>query len=159
MPQRRWVMFVIVQTDEFSAPAWRCPVTDCSHTRLVADCSSLTAQRNRSSAAVGLMSARVLAGCKQSIQIVAVDDLGRCPLGHRTLVNMIGVTPWRHFQPVIAVLKITRYRRVSGGLAWRGRGVELLTLDELPYFALTVAVLSQHQLFQLIWRFLNNLNL
>ena len=60
---------------------------DCSHTRLVADCSTLTAQRNRSSPAVGLMSARVLAGCNQSIQIVAVDDLGRCPLGHRALVN------------------------------------------------------------------------
>jgi len=159
MPQRRRVTFVIVQTDEFSASAWRCPVTDCSHTGLIADCSPLTAQRNWSSAAVGLMSACVLAGCNQSMQIVAVDHLGRCPLGHRALVNMIGVTPWRHLQSVTAVFKITRYRRVSGGLAWRGRGVELLTLDELPYFALTVAVLSQHQLFQLIWHFLNNLNL
>jgi len=34
---------------------------------------------------------------------------------------------------------------------WRGRGVELLRIDDPPYFALTVAVSSERQLLHLIW--------
>jgi len=59
-------------------------VTDCSNAVLVADCSTLTAQRKRSSVV------QLVAGCNQSLQIVAVDDLGRYPMGRITLEKCCG---------------------------------------------------------------------
>ena len=61
---------------------------DCGHAGLVADCSTLMVQRQKSST-VRLMSAPVVAGYNQCMQIVAVDELVRCPLGRRALVNML----------------------------------------------------------------------
>ena len=48
MPQRRWVAFMTVQTDESSSASRTCSVTGCCHAVLMADCSTLWARGRRS---------------------------------------------------------------------------------------------------------------
>jgi len=38
---------------------------------------------------IDVCSAPVVAGCNQWMHIIVADDLGRCPLGHGALVNML----------------------------------------------------------------------
>jgi len=52
-----------------------------------------------------LMSVLMAAGCIQSVQTVAMDDLGHIPLGRKAPVELqcVGVMPWMHFHDMTTV--------------------------------------------------------